>query len=373
MTSNKRVLILGKLPPPYMGPAIATDIILRSALKDHFTLFHLNTKINDSLVEFGKWGFGKMGKNISICFKMFKMCRRNKPDLVLIPISQTTMGFIKDSVFILIAKLCGRKVLVQLRGSNFNNWISSASPLMRSYVKSILKKTRAVIVLGNNLKYLFEEYYSSGKIFVVPNGANYNIPANENVSGEIKIIYLSNLLVSKGIEDVFEAIKILRENISAENITCSFSVDLIGEWYQEDTKKYCLSLKEKHKLPVNIHTSEESKNKLKYLSRADIFLFPPRDPEGHPWAIIEAMAAGLPIISTDRGAITESVIDGVNGYIVEVKSPEIIAQKLRILISEKDLREKMGKESRNLYLKNFTEEKMVENLTTVFDAVITEK
>ncbi len=85
------------------------------------------------------------------------------------------------------------------------------------------------------------------------------------------------------------------------------------------------------------------------------------------------MAAGLPVISTDKGAITESIIDRVNGYIVEPKSPEIIAQKLQILISDKNLREKMGKESRNLYLKNFTGEKMVENLATAFNTIIEEK
>src|SRR5258706_244026 len=122
---KKKILILGKLPPPYMGPSIATEIILNSSLKNNFDLIHIDTKANESLLTLGKWSFKKIIKNNTIYFRMWKSVLNNKPDLVLIPISQTTVGFIKDSVFILISKLSGRKVLLQLRGSDFKNWIQN--------------------------------------------------------------------------------------------------------------------------------------------------------------------------------------------------------------------------------------------------------
>lgn len=365
--NKKKVILLGKLPPPYMGPAIATRILLGSALCKNFDIVFLNTKANDSITTLGKWSLGKIFRNISLYFKLAGLILKNKPDLVLIPISQTNSGFLKDSVYILVARLFGKKILLQLRGSDFKNWSGSTSPVIRRYIKFILKRTKGMIVLGHKLKYLFEDYYPSEKIFVVPNGADYDIPKRENTSAEIKILYLSNLLSSKGIEDVFDAVNILyRENKG-------FSIDFIGEWLHEETKKYCLSLAEKNKLPVRIHSSEASKDKFRFLSEADIFVFPPRSPEGHPWAIIEALAAGLPIISTDRGAITESVLDGINGFIVEAGQPAVIAKKLQTLLADKNLRENMGKESRNLYLKNFTEEKMVNRLTEAFNTVIESK
>ena len=85
------------------------------------------------------------------------------------------------------------------------------------------------------------------------------------------------------------------------------------------------------------------------------------------------MAAGLPIISTDQGAITESVIDGVNGFIVEKQNPQQIAEKIKFLIENPELKKKMGKESRRRYEENFTEEKMVERLTQAFNAVLSRK
>jgi glycosyltransferase involved in cell wall biosynthesis len=115
---------------------------------------------------------------------------------------------------------------------------------------------------------------------------------------------------------------------------------------------------------------KSGEQKLKCFSNADIFIFPPREPEGHPWSIVEAMAAGLPVISTDKGAITESVIDGVNGFIVNSASPEELAERIKLLIEGEALRKKMGEQGRNIYLQNFTEEKMVESLTEVFNRVI---
>ena len=360
----KTVLILGKLPPPYMGPSVATEIILHSNLKNKFDLLHLDTKINTELGTFGKWKFGKVFKNISLYFKMARMVSGKKPDLVLIPISQTTTGFFKDSIFILIARLFGRKILLHLRGSQFKVWVDDSSGLNRRYVKFILKKTKGVIVLGNKLRYIFELYFSPEKIFVVPNGSDYTFPAKTR-SGEVKILYFSNLLAAKGVVDVFKAIEILSDKIKT-----GFSIDFVGEWYLPEDKKACEEILKGKTLPVKIHSSKSGADKFKFLADADIFVFPPREPEGHPWAIVEAMAAALPIISTAKGAITESVIEGQNGFIIEADRPEQIAEKLQLLIENETLRKKMGEESRNLYLSNFTEERMVEKLSAAFIKII---
>ena len=63
-------------------------------------------------------------------------------------------------------------------------------------------------------------------------------------------------------------------------------------------------------------------------------------------------------------------LDGVNGFIVAKRNPEAIAEKLKLLIEDRALCQKMGRESRRLYEEKFTEEKMVERLTAVFDQVM---
>lgn len=164
---------------------------------------------------------------------------------------------------------------------------------------------------------------------------------------------------------MLEAMVILKDQFKK-----AAELTIIGGWRNEDTKAKCLNIIEQKKLPVIFYPPEIAKEKFKHLAASDIFVFAPRDPEGHPWVIVEAMAAGLPIISTDRGAITESVINGQNGFIVRSNHPEQIAGKLNELIENPDARNKMAAESRRLYLENFTEEKMVERLVQSFNTVL---
>lgn len=368
---NKKVIILGKLPPPYMGPAIATDLLLKSELKNRFQLIHLDTRINKTLSSFGKWGFGKIFKSISLYIKLWYLLWKHKPNVVLVPISQTTTGFIKDALFITVAGWFNTNIVIQLRGSSFKNWVSGSSHQVQRYIKHVLGKTQGVIVLGHNLKYLFTDYFNDNRIFVIPNGGNYTFPAINKHKQGVNMLYFSNLLAAKGIEDVFEAIALLTNHANSTLSTnCSFSLDVVGAWDSKEVEKKCLALLKKGNLPIRIHAPKSGQDKFRYLAEADVFVFPPREPEGHPWAIVEAMAAGLPIISTNQGAIIESVIDQKNGFIVPIKSPEKIAEKLKLLIENAELRHQMGIQSKQLYLEHFTEEKMVEKYTTVFNSFI---
>ena len=166
-------------------------------------------------------------------------------------------------------------------------------------------------------------------------------------------------------EDVLNAILKLKNKIST-----GYALVVVGSWRSKDVEAKCKKLVEENNLPVSFLPSANGEDKFQHLADADIFVFTPREPEGHPWGIVEAMAAGLPIISTDKGAIVESVKDNLNGYIVPSGDPDSIADRLFQLISDSALRKRMGIESKRVYENGFTEEKMVVNLTTIFEKVI---
>lgn len=360
-----KILLLGKLPPPHIGPAIAMEILLKSGLHNHYSIYHLNTNVHNALNTIGLWNFEKIYKNIFIYFNLFKLIIRHRPSLVLVPISQSTLGFLKDSIFILICRMLCRKTIIHLRGSNFKNWLNTACVITRCYVAFILSRCQGVIVLGKKLRYLFSDYFSEDRIFTVPNGGNFRIPYKKNNNSTPQILYLGNLQRSKGIEDVIKAGLILKEEYQLD-----FNINVVGGWRDKSTKNTCLQIVTKSNLPIVFYSPVGGAKKFSFLAKSDIFIFVPCEPEGHPWVIIEAMAAGLPIISADQGAITECVMDAVNGFIVEKQNPEQLARKIRFLIQHPDIRKNMGKESQRLYLENFTEEKMVTRLTRCFNVVL---
>lgn len=363
MADKPTILILGKLPPPIIGPAIATHIILNSSLKDRFNLIHFDTRINDDVATMGKWSLGKL-------FKIFKLYRRYKavikkeqPDLILVPISQTTMGFVKDAPFIRIGAKHA-KVAVQLRGSNFKNWLASTNGFTNSFVRKTLKKCAGVIVLGNNLRDLFADYFAEEQIFVVPNGGNYALqPKKEE---DLTVLYLANFLPSKSFDDVLKALVILKE----KGIT-NFKMNAAGAWDNETFKQQCLAIIKENQLGhVTLYPPQTGAAKMQLFADADVFVFCPKMPEGHPWVIVEAMANGLPIIGTDQGAIIESVIEGENGFIVPAEQPLVIAERLEQLIKNEELRKQFSEQSKTYYSANFTEQKMVNNLEEVFNSIL---
>jgi len=95
------------------------------------------------------------------------------------------------------------------------------------------------------------------------------------------------------------------------------------------------------------------------LEKSSLVLLPSYYREGVPKALIEAAAIGRPIITTDWVGCRDTVIDGVNGFLVPIKSPEKIAEKIEILINNNRLRASMGKESRKNAVDKFSIEDVV--------------
>ncbi len=90
--------------------------------------------------------------------------------------------------------------------------------------------------------------------------------------------------------------------------------------------------------------------------------------EGFPNAVLESMAAGIPVVATDVGDIPLIIDNGYNGYVVHVNDTDEMVSKLKVLIDDSDLRNSMGKHGRKKVLKEFSITKMVEKT----DLLITE-
>jgi glycosyltransferase involved in cell wall biosynthesis len=110
--------------------------------------------------------------------------------------------------------------------------------------------------------------------------------------------------------------------------------------------------------------------KRRVLAEADVFVLPTRyPPEGQPFAILEAMAAGLPVVSTPRGAIPDMVEDGVTGLLLPEGDEAALAEALRRLVASPAERSAMGEAGRSRYESMFTEEATTRRLVTVMDRV----
>ena len=367
MRHKFRILVIGAVPPPYMGPTIATEIIINSKLRNEFDLIHLDTSDHRDLNTINRTDFWNFFLSFKQYFMLVKSILMYWPDLTYIQICQTTLGYFRDAPFILISKLFDRKIICHLRGGNFRNWYSSSSALTRWGVRCVHSLIDGQIVLGECLRDLFRGILPDNRIFVVPNGKNIDFDAKkQKYSAKIRILFLSNFIREKGIVDVLKSIpEVYRHQTKVEFV-------FVGDWFDEDTKNEVEEFVVNNKaLPIQIMKPIRELRNLDILKQCDIFVFPTYYPkEGHPWVIVEAMAAGLPIITTDQGAIGESVLNGLNGFIIKKRNPQHIAERINFLIDHPDIRKEMGEHSRRIYLQNFTEEKMIERLSSAFRSVL---
>jgi glycosyltransferase involved in cell wall biosynthesis len=92
--------------------------------------------------------------------------------------------------------------------------------------------------------------------------------------------------------------------------------------------------------------------------------------EGLPLSVVEAMASSKPVVATNVGGLSELVISGENGFLVPARSPEALAEKILVLLKNRDLRESMGKKGREIAQNKFSLDRMIENYQNLYDKLL---
>jgi glycosyltransferase involved in cell wall biosynthesis len=187
---------------------------------------------------------------------------------------------------------------------------------------------------------------------------------NLNISSKVNILFFSNLIKSKGIDDYLEALGILKSrNRHFKGIIIGAQADFTEKDLDDQLKHMYLSDQ------VSYLGKQYSENKYKILQEVDIMVFPTKH-ESFGLVVLEAMQFSIPVISTKEGAIPEIIDDGITGFLVDKNSPEQIAEKLELLINNPELRKSMGRAGRKKYEKKYTLHKFEENMLQVFQRVI---
>lgn len=380
---KNNIILFGSYPPPYHGSSIylkgLTDLLLND--KD-FQVFKVDSsdRKND-ISNMGKIDFFNVYYSLKALLQVVFILIFNRIDILYVPISQNRLAYLRDGLAILLGKIFNAKVIVHLHGFYFLEFYEKSSKLYKKFIDLTMKASSAAIVLGKNIEFIFEKWFSDDKIFVLPNfipkyvDYNFVISNENNGSDEIKLTYLGNIVESKGILQVLESLSLLlrkNKNIVLQIIGI-FGKDSFTGMDEEQIKQNILNFSDKY--PENIkylgQITDINKKFLILKNETDIFVFPSWL-EGQPLVILEAMQCGLPIISTKNcGAIDETVIDGYNGILVEKKNVEQLTEAIERLINDPELRRKMGKNSRKLYEENYTPEKHLEKFKEIVKNVLT--
>jgi glycosyltransferase involved in cell wall biosynthesis len=347
--SKPRLIVLGPLPPPVHGVAVSTSLVLENKeLHRRFQMEHIDTSDHRSHHNIGKWDIQNIVLGLRNTVQLARRLRGER-GLVYLPLSQGS-AFLRDSFFIHTARLAGWRVAIHLRGSEFQDIYARSSRPLRLWIRITLRRVASAAVMGTSLRGVFGDLVPTGRIAVIPNGT-----PDPRLSGSKRnrhtVLFLSSLRRRKGVVEAVEAA--LRVHNQRPQARFVFAGSWESAQLEEDIRSRAAIAGDAVRFVPEVN--EEEKRTL--LSTASILLFPPVEPEGHPRVVLEALAAGLPVVTTNRGSIAETVVHGESGFVLDDANPDGLASHLLLLLEDHELREKMARSARKRYAESFTQER----------------
>ena len=356
-----KILFILHLPPPVHGAAMVGKYILESeVINIDFNCRYINLGTSRSVGEVGKNTLKKWLRYFSILVKTVMTVIRFKPDLVYLTLTAKGSGFYKDALAALIVKGLGQKVVYHFhnKGVSFRQENAFDNLLYKKVFKN-----SDVILLSEHLYSDIQKYVNKLHVQFCPNGIpdlviNKQYKTSLTNNG-VNILFLSNLIESKGVFILLEACKLLHKN--GLDFHCTFAGgigDVSEKQFYDKVHEFNLTNSVKY-----VGKKYGFDKEFEFLN-ADIFVLPTYN-ECFPLVLLEAMQFSLPIISTLEGGIPEIVEDRQTGFLVPKRDVNALVEKLELLINNKELRASMGIAARNKYEEKFTLGHFEKRLTSI--------
>lgn len=288
---------------------------------------------------------------------MYTLIKKTKPDYVL---SYTIKPVIYGTLAAWLAKAPKRYALITGLGYAFQNIETQTKrslfqKLVHGLYQQALSRSNKVFFQNPDDLKLFQDLklLNAHIPTVVVNGSGVNVsdfnvlpfPVNTQNKPKLSFLLIARLLGDKGVREYAEAAKLIKQQHP------EVEFHLVG-WIDEN--------------PAAIQQSELetwiSDARLKYwgklsdvrpaIAESSVYVLPSYR-EGTPRTVLEAMAMGRAIITTDAPGCRETVIQGENGFLVEVKSVTSLVDAMQEFIYNPKLIEQMGQRSREIALNKY--------------------
>ena len=375
--SAPETILVGSLPPPLTGQTIAFQIACEG-----FEERSLPCRVID--LSGGGHTKPEGGFSLSRLMQLLKPFRRAfvllfGRKVLYLSATQNWAGFLRDAVFILLASLGRQRIVIHLQGGNYDGFHDSLGPFRKYAVRAVLSRVDRILVLGKSLYGMFDFDPSlQQKLHVVFNGLPYPETETAQVPKRLptraqdrpRLLYLSNLIVSKGYLQVLDALRILvhQRGIDAECHFCGsfvLSSDIRPYSTPGEAESDFLDRIEQSGLTRHAfwHGPVDGDDKLRFLRDSHFFLLPTCYAyEAQPISIIEALAFGLVVITTPHRTIPEMVAESDAGELISFDRTEEIANVVESHINNPHKFEEKSQASIARYRGSFTREQHLDRL-----------
>jgi len=404
-----KLLVFAHVPPPHHGQSYAVKLMLENFGGDRrkskfrklppnrfgVECYHVNARYSRTLEDIGEFKAGKIFLILFYCLQaIWCRFRYGVDNFYYVPAPGKPVALYRDWLVMLVCRPFFKKIIFHWHAAGLAKWLETAVPIhARSYTYRRMRDADVSIVLSE-FNRRDAEKLTPRRIAIVAGGipdpcprftenllprrraraARFqSIPAGDSAArgaigreNVVNVLFLAHCTREKGVFDTIEGVLLANEKLAAEKSPLRFRLTLIGAFASGAEERELRDLIERRRLQsvVECLGFVSADRKTQALAEADLFCFPTYyNAENQPGNLIEAMAFGLPVVTTRWRSVPEMLPPDYPG-IVEPKSPEQIAGALRHLAGV-DLAEPL----RKTFLRRFTIEQHLAGMAEAIRSV----
>ena len=274
--------------------------------------------------------------------------------------SASDASFLRKAVFIAVALAARRPVIFHLHGGGFLDFYRHrCGPLRRLLVRFLLDRVDHIVTLSEEWARRIAGITANPRVSVIPNMVDMRAfraaPPRQGEGPEL--LFLGRLEATKGVDELLQAAARLRARFPLLRLVIAGAGDVCAV----EARAGALGIGDALELPGWV----VGERKQALLGRASVFVLPSHV-ENMPVSVLEAMAAGLPVVATTVGAIPEMVEDGVTGLLVPPRDAEALAGAIETLLSDPQRRRRMGEAGRARAQRHYSVDRVMPRLEAIY-------
>ncbi|MFN0158301.1 MAG: glycosyltransferase family 4 protein [Bacteroidota bacterium] len=365
----KNILLLAQTPPPFHGQAVMQAYLV-NATWDWCEKRHIRLAYSESIDDVGRFSLLKVLRLFRVVLDVWRQ-RLNGPIDVLYypPAGPQRVPFYRDILTLLLVRWCAKRLVLHFHAGAFDQLQQMISPLLRRIAVYVYGRADTAIVLLPSLQNEVQ-WIVPKRIEVVPNGIEdvSSRVSRQAATGIPRILFVGAISEAKGIFDALAACRILRDQGEV------FLFTVVGDFANDTVRIRVHDFVRNQELDGHVVFAgvRSGNDKWQEYADADIFCFPSYETEGQPVVLIEAMQFSLPIVATRWRALPDIVRDGEEGILVPLREPLALSEALGRLLSDGQLRKRLGFAGRNRFVTDFHLQKHLHGLERVFHTVAAE-
>ncbi len=161
--SRPKILLFGYLPPPYFGPSVTYQALMKSEFSRRFDVTFVDITVAGSVADLERFRVAKLFKVFGVLLRASVLLATRRFDFCCCPVSVNRNAFLKDALLLQLARFFRVPTVLYAHGNNLPDFYTRCSPLVKKIIDRTFRNAAAAVVLGERLRFNFETWLGPEK------------------------------------------------------------------------------------------------------------------------------------------------------------------------------------------------------------------